>query len=152
MTPSESQDLLVNTVREHLKAGGPDFQCLIYCQARETVDKIAGLIGCKPFHSEILKAERESYFENWVQGKEKVIVCTSLLGYGINVNGVQVVYHFQTPKSITDFVRESGQAVKSGKQVKSYFFASIREEEDEESEDYFGRKVMRNWVLQNSTC
>lgn len=42
--------------------------------------------------------------------------------------------------------------MRSGKQVESYVFASIKEEEDEESEDYFGRKIMRNWVLQNSKC
>jgi len=142
----------VNTVKEHLERFGSDFQCLVYCQAKETVNRVAGLIGCKPFHSGISKAERESTFEDWVQGKEQVIVCTSLLGCGININGIQAVYHFQTPKSIIDFVRESGQAVRSGKQVESYIFASIKEEEDEESEDYFGREIMRNWVLQKSKC
>lgn len=98
----------MNTVKERLESSSPDFQCLVYCQAGETVDRIAGLIGCKPFHLGISKAERELSFEDWVQGKEQVIVCTSLLGCGMNINGVQAVYHFQTPTSIIDFVQESG--------------------------------------------
>ena len=151
-TIAQAQELLVDAVRERLGSSDENFRCLVYCRAKDTVEKIAGLIGCKPFHLGIPEAERGSSFQEWVQGKPHVMVSTSLLGCGIDVDGVQVVYHFLTPWSVMDFVQESGRAGRGGKPAESYVFASEREREQVEPEDRFGKKIMRDWVLQNSIC
>lgn len=151
-TDKQAQNLLVNAVLDRLKTSDPNFRCLVYCRKRSDVDKIAKLLGCKPFHAKVSESDRKTSYEDWVSGKEQVLVCSSLLGCGIDVSGVQVVYHFQTPWSILDFAQESGRAGRGGEKVESHVFASKEEEEEHPDEDQFGKKLMRDWVLQVSTC
>lgn len=148
----QAKSLLVKAVKERLASTDANFRALVYCRSKDSVDKIADLIGCKPFHSDIPESERDVSFEEWVQGKERVMVCTSLLGCGIDVEGVQVVYHYLTPWSIMGFAQESGRAGRGGNWAESYVFASKQERDDGEPENAFGKEIMRNWVMQSSVC
>ena len=82
------------------------------------------------------------------------MVCSSLLGCGIDVEGVSTVYHFKTPWSILDFAQESGRAGRGGKPSTSVVFAAIDEREPDVEDDggLYGKQTMREWVLQSSVC
>lgn len=151
-TIAQAQKLLVEAVQERWKKSDADFRAIVYCRAKDSTEKIAELIGCKSFHSDVPEAEREVRFKDWVQGKEQVVVSTSLLGCGIDVEGVQVVYHYLTPWSVMDFVQESGRAGRGGKRAESHVFASEGERDDPDPEDQFGKQIMRDWVLQKMAC
>lgn len=151
-TVPQARTLLVKAVKERLARPDEDSRFLVYGRSKDTVNKLADLIGCKPFHADIPEPERESNFEDWVEGKERVMVCTSLLGCGIDIEAVQVVYHFLTPWSIMGFAQESGRAGRGGKWAESYVFASKQEIDLEEPDNHFGKGIMRDWVLQSSTC
>jgi len=94
-----AKNLLVDAVKKQLKTCSPMFCSLVYCQGKKSVEEIARLIGCNPFHVDRLEDEWEVSFTNWVTGKDKFLVSTSLLGCGIDIEGVEVVYHFLTPWS-----------------------------------------------------
>ena len=142
----------MTAVKERLERSDENFRALVYCRSKEAVDTLAEKIGCKPFHLGILEAERDPSFKDWVGGKERVMVCTSLLGCGVDVEGVQVVYHFLTPWSAMDFVQESGRGGRGGKYAESYVFASRKDMKHPEGpEDRFGAGIMKDWVLQDST-
>lgn len=152
-TTNQAQTLLVDAAKARLANSGPGFRCLVYCRSRATVETLAGLLGCKPYHSGVLESERDASFNNWVEGRECVLVSTSLLGCGIDVEGVEVVYHYLTPWSIMGFVQESGRAGRGGKPAESHIFASeVERGEEPGADDQFGREKMRDWVLQRSTC
>ena len=150
---TEAKNLLADAVKNRLQASSPNFRGLVYCRGKKSTDELAGLIGCDSFHSERPEVERKESFANWVSGKNKVIVSTSLLGCGIDVEGVEAVYHFLTPWSVMDYVQESGRAGRGGARAESWVFASEMEFEPEEPpKDMFGYRIMKNWVHETSTC
>ena len=155
-TTSEASKALVTAVNTVLKSkkDDPSYRTLVYCRSKENVEKLAQKIGCKPFHGSRPAEEREASFKEWVDGGQKVMVCSSLLGCGIDVEGVTTVFHYGTPWSILDFVQESGRAGRGGHPSTSIVFAAIdeRESEDGDGDDLHGRQTMREWVLQQSEC
>lgn len=150
---SDAKKTLVSTIKDRLKTTSPQFRGLVYCRGRKSTDELANLIGCDSFHSERPEAERKASFANWVGGQNQFIVSTSLLGCGIDVEGVEVVYHFLTPWSVMDYVQESGRAGRGGARAESWVFVSDAEFEPEEPpKDLFGYSVMKRWVREASVC
>lgn len=149
-----ARDGLVNAVLTKIEESEEDshFRGLVYCRSKDRVEELAALIGCRPFHADRSIEERKASFQDWVDGKQTFIVCSSLLGCGVDVEGVGVVFHFGTPWSILDFVQESGRAGRGGKPSVSVVFASEDEQEPADEPDLYGKQTMREWVLQNSQC
>ena len=154
-TLDAAKDKLVAAVKSQLGKRNPDsFRGLVYCRSKNNVEEIARMIGCNAFHAGRPEEERKASFRNWVDGTTKFMVCSSLMGCGIDVEGVSTVYHFGTPWSILDFAQESGRAGRGGKPSLSMVFAATDERgpDDEDEIDLYGKQVMREWVLQNSVC
>jgi superfamily II DNA helicase RecQ len=153
-TLDQSRDLLVTAVRSEMGAKEDDatYRGLVYCRSKERVEELARLIGCQPFHADRPIEERTASFKDWVDGRQRFMVCTSLLGCGVDVEGVSAVFHLGTPWSILDFVQESGRAGRGGKPAVSVVFASYDEREPDGENDLYGKRTMREWVLQNSLC
>lgn len=153
-TLDQARDGLVGAVRKQLDAKKEDtsFRGLVYCRSKDRVEELAALIGCQPFHADRSTEERVVSFRDWVDGKEKFMVCSSLLGCGVDVEGVSVVFHFGTPWSILDFVQESGRAGRGGKPSVSIVFASHNERDPDDANNLYGKHTMREWVLQKSQC
>ena len=142
-TLDEARSELIKAVKKQLKVKEGDclFWGLIYCQSKTDVEELASVIGCKPFHTERPNAERAASFKDWVEGKERFMVCTSLLGCGVDVKGTTIVYHFGMLWSILDFVLESGRASWGGQPSTSIVFASVDEREPE-GDDLYGKHMM----------
>ena len=155
LTLDEAKEELVTAVKERLAGRTPpSFRGLVYCRSKKDVEDIAEKIGCDTFHAGRPEEERRASFRKWVDGNQKFMVCSSLMGCGIDVEGVAVVYHFGTPWLILDFVQESGRAGRGGKASISVVYAASdeREPDDEDDAALYGKMMMREWVLQNSVC
>jgi len=152
-TLDEAKESLLRILKKQLdrKKGDASFRALVYCRSKDNVDELALKIGCKPFHADRPEDERAQTFKDWVEGKDKSVVASSLLGCGIHVPGVTAVFHLETPWSVLDFAQESGRGGRDGKPSMSFVFAS-RDEREPDGEDLYGKKTMRTWVLQNSVC
>ena len=155
-TLARAKEELVAAVKGQLERSNLDsFRGLVYCRSKKDVDEIAEMIGCDAFHASRPEGERKTSFKNWVEGKFRFMVCSSLMGCGIDVEGVTTVYHFGTPWSILDFVQESGRAGRGGKASLSLVFAATDEREPEGEDDgldLYGKQTMREWVLQSTVC
>ena len=150
----EAGDSLVKMVSIYMEkfGEGPSFRGLVYCRTKDEVDGVAKKTGFSPFHADRPAQEREASFKDWVTGKKKFMICSSLLGCGVDVKGVRVVLHLGTPRSVLDFAQESGRAGRDGHFSQSIVFASTNEKESSGEEDLYGGKIMREWVLQDTVC
>lgn len=149
-----AKEKLVKAVKDRLaKKNSASFRGLVYCRSKKDVDEIAEMIGCNAFHAGRPEEERRSSFNAWVDGKNRFMVCSSLMGCGIDVEGVTAVFHFGTPWSVPDFVQESGRAGRGGKPSISIVYAATDERaSDGDGADLYGKGIMREWVLQQSIC
>jgi superfamily II DNA or RNA helicase len=87
---------------------------IVYGQTVETVERLAGALGCAAYHSKVAdKAGKRRRMREWVDGG-RVIVATNALGVGIDVPDVRVVIHVGAPRRLRDFAQESGRAGRDG--------------------------------------
>lgn len=149
----EATKSLLGSVKAILKEKEEDttFRGLVYCRGIDQVEIVAKAIGCPAFHASRKPEERATSFKDWVDGRHRFMVCTSLLGCGIDVGGVCAVYHLGTPWSILDFVQESGRGGRGGQHSVSIIFAA-KSEREPQGKDVYGKAVMRRWVLQKKMC
>ena len=74
--------------------------------------------SCTPSHNKdvILESMQKE------DGVVRVVFATIALGMGVNLVGVNTIYHYGAPRSIDDFVQESGRAGRSGVLAKSVVY------------------------------
>ena len=52
---------------------------------------------------------------DFLQGKRKIMVATSAFGMGIDVPDIELVLHFNTPLSMTDYIQQIGRGGRNQK-------------------------------------
>jgi superfamily II DNA or RNA helicase len=85
---------------------------IIYCQQRLLADKLAEKLDCASYHSQSGDGDRDvrnSIVQQWIETSGP-IVATSALGAGIDIPDVRQVIHYGLPRTLRDFVQESGRA------------------------------------------
>jgi superfamily II DNA helicase RecQ len=100
----------------------------LYSQATKESEGFARWLGflCRStaYHSHLDK--KDESLQGWIDGKYDVIVATSGLGLGVNVQNVSDVFHIGVPYKISDFVQQSGRAGRGGENVRSIIFVTQR--------------------------
>ena len=59
---------------------------------------------------------------DFLQGKRKIMVATTAFGMGIDVPDVELVIHFHTPISMTDYIQQVGRAGRDGRKAHCVLF------------------------------
>ncbi|XP_074624416.1 putative ATP-dependent RNA helicase DDX59 [Acropora palmata] len=72
-------------------------------------------IHCLPMHGDKLQSERSKTLESFQAGDCPVLVCTSLLGRGIDLPNVSQVINFDMPSSVEEYIHQVGRAGRLGK-------------------------------------
>jgi len=68
------------------------------------------------YHSRIEPKKLKNQMEkDFLTGKRKIIVASSAFGMGIDVPDVELVIHFNTPISMTDYIQQIGRAGRDGR-------------------------------------
>lgn len=99
---------------------------IIYCQTKEAVRVLAGILGCTSYTSESGVPEvKEDIIRSWLMDPEQpFIVATSALGAGFDYPHIRVVWHVYAPTSMVDFAQETGRAGRDGEPALSVVFLS----------------------------
>ena len=105
---------LIREARRQLSAGQ---RAVVFCRSRPACERMAEKLECRLYHR-TLEAKEES-LATWVDGSEKIMIATSALGTGVDIDGIRNVVHMGRPHGIMDFVQEVGRAGRSGEPVQS---------------------------------
>lgn len=75
------------------------------------------------YHAKIQPKKLKRQMEmDFLQGKKKIMVAPSAFGMGIDVPDIELVIHFNTPVSMTDYIQQIGRAGRDGRKARCILF------------------------------
>lgn len=97
-------------------------RALVFVAFKEDGKEIAAQLGCDFYHGgkEVLDSNRQAMYEKWIEGRQKVMVCTSAFGAGNDYSHVRLVVHAGTPKQMIGYVQEVSRGGRDGQLAKCF--------------------------------
>ena len=99
-----------------------DGSVIIYCLTRNTVDFLFDILEEKysnqvvRSHSGIEPTKLKNQMEmDFLTGKKKIMIATSTFSMGIDVADIELVVHYNSPISMTDYIQQIGRAGRDGR-------------------------------------
>lgn len=76
-------------------------------------------INIDVIHSDRSQQERDNVVKDFREGKVWVLVCTELIGRGIDFKGVNLVVNYDFPQSAISYIHRIGRTGRAGRRGKS---------------------------------
>jgi superfamily II DNA/RNA helicase len=145
---SEPADKLYTLFKLLCKIGNTN--TLVFCNHRETVDRISDLLfekglGHDVFHGGMEQVDREKSLLKFRNGSHKILITTDLAARGLDIPEVGQVVHYQLPYTEDAFVHRNGRTARMKAEGTTYLLMSNDEvfkylpdtvEEEDLSEKY----------------
>ncbi|KAA8615982.1 hypothetical protein PtrV1_11378 [Pyrenophora tritici-repentis] len=107
-----------------------------------SVPKVKGLaekLKCHAYHHHAVG--KASMLEEFMGGKQRVIVATSALGMGVDVPDIRCIVHMDWPFSVLDYAQESGRAGRDGERSEAIMM--VQDGEQRAADDKQGEAEQR---------
>jgi ATP-dependent DNA helicase RecQ len=112
-TAAERRERLLERIREVEGAA------IVYVTLQQTAETVAGWlsrngIDAKAYHAGLNDEYRAGVQERFAAGEIRVVVATIAFGMGIDKADIRAVYHYNLPKSLENYMQETGRAGRDG--------------------------------------
>ena len=140
---------------------------IIYCLSRKKVEELAAVleandIKAKAYHAGLDSATRNKTQDDFLMEKIDIIVATIAFGMGIDKPDVRFVIHYDIPKSLEGYYKETGRAGRDGGEGKCITFYAYKDlqklekfmENKPVSEQDIGRQLLQETAAyaESSVC
>ena len=133
--PADAQKLQVKLVRTkstekvealmRLVAGFNQEVCLVFCNHRETVERISALFRNHDFehgtfHGAMEQIDREKNLIKFRGGAHNVLIATDLAARGLDIPEIRHIVHYQLPPREEEFIHRNGRTARMHAHGQSY--------------------------------
>jgi superfamily II DNA/RNA helicase len=99
------------------KGKGERGQALVFVANREKANHLNGLLRLRGFpaaalHGDRLQGERAAAYQDFKDGRTRVLVATDLAARGLDVARVDLVVNFDLPRNFREYVHRSGRTAR----------------------------------------
>ncbi|WP_460414566.1 RecQ family ATP-dependent DNA helicase [Thermus oshimai] len=112
---------LIETAK-HNGEGNEQGSAIIYTSTRAEAERLAWALGrlfpelrVEAYHAGMGPLPRREAQERFTSGETKVMVATTAFGMGIDKPDIRLVVHWRPPRSIEEYVQQTGRAGRDGK-------------------------------------
>ena len=107
-------------------------QCIIYCNSVKRVSDLYNYMVADGFpvcqiHSNMTKEERNLNYNNFREGKERVLISSNVTARGIDIQQVSTVINFDIPKSVHTYLHRIGRSGRWGRKGTAINFITRRD-------------------------
>jgi superfamily II DNA/RNA helicase len=140
MVRTKSTDKVETLMR--LVAGFNQEVCLVFCNHRETVERISGLFAQHEFehgilHGALEQIDREKNLIKFRGGAHNVLIATDLASRGLDVPEIRHVVHYQLPPQQEAFIHRNGRTARMHAEGQAYLVLA----DDEQLPEYIDKSV-----------
>ncbi len=102
---------------------------IVYARTREGVEQLAAWLTERGFdagsyHGGMDPAQRTARQEEWISGRQRIMVATNAFGMGIDKADVRFVVHYSIPDSVEHYYQETGRAGRDGRRAYAVLLVS----------------------------
>ena len=112
----------IKILKKQIKEYYSDGSVIIYCLTKDNVDLLFNILDEKypnqvvKSHSGIEPAKLKNQMEmDFLTGKKKIMIATSTFSMGIDMPDIELVVHYNSPISMTDYIQQIGRAGRDGR-------------------------------------
>ena len=107
-------------------------QCIVYCNSVKRVSELYNYMVSDGFpvcqiHSNMTKEERNLNYNNFREGKERVLISSNVTARGIDIQQVSTVINFDIPKSVHTYLHRIGRSGRWGRKGTAINFVTRRD-------------------------
>jgi hypothetical protein len=127
-------------------------RALLFCRSHDKCDRMAILLGWKPYHASIPLDDRAKYKKMWEDGEFVGLACTSMLNCCLDHPTVRIVFHLGPPRDVIEYSQAIGRAARNGEPGQSIVYFNPTHQKKPTGEDLYGRCVIYDMLRDNATC
>lgn len=110
----EKEDTVIDSLTTLIKQGTKTIVYFPYTAHVEKFYKALSNIGnVVKYHGKMLKFEKDDSIIQFKNNQSKMVLATKAFGMGIDINDVEIVYHYAPTGNLCDYVQEIGRAARS---------------------------------------
>ncbi|CAM9396720.1 unnamed protein product, partial [Scytosiphon promiscuus] len=108
---------------------GTNKRSIVFTQTKAEVDELCthpalSRLGAEALHGGLSQGAREACLGRFRSGRTKMIVATDVAARGLDIPGVDMVFHYRLPNEKESFVHRSGRTGRAGKDGLNIIFCS----------------------------
>jgi len=93
----------------------PPGPCLVYVTLQKTAEEVAAYLVSKGlpavfYHAGIRPDQRAKIQNQFMESTSQIVVATIAFGMGVDKSDIRYVYHYNLPKSLENYIQETGRA------------------------------------------
>lgn len=103
---------------------GEGGSAIVYTATRAEAERLAWALGrlfpnleVEAYHAGLGPVPRREAQERFASGETRVVVATTAFGMGIDKANIRLVVHWRPPRSLEEYVQQSGRAGRDGKEA-----------------------------------